>query len=255
MRLKTLLNKTKEGETLKDNEVRILAEKLELVYSVPKLFFKIVLSVALLAVAIYCFIKIEHLVVNLIVSILVLILILLIFLVNNSTKNTLKYLEALKEFYINRLSNFEGFENFFVQHQYQRNGYLQNWLAIILTNGKDFYIFDDFFEETEYVLPRNFKSANNKRPVLKIIDREFVNKRPIFFKSSEINYFQLLKPDNTTLTEKEKYGYEYRRFTFSPIKYELDNYCYLELTDGSVFRFSPDAVLFFRKKATTKERT
>lgn len=255
MTFNKLLQKTKEGETLTDSEVRILAKKLELTVSTPKLFFKIVLACLLMGVSIFCFIKIDNLIINLIILALILVLILFVFLMNNSTNKTLKYLEALKEFSLERFSDYEGFENVFVQHQYQRNGYLQNLLAIIATNGKEFYIFDDLFEETEYPLNRKFKSVNNKRPVLKIISREFAKKRPVFFKSSEINYYELLKPDNSTPTEKEKYGYEYRRFTFSPAKYNLDNYCYLELTDGSVFRFSPEAIHFFRKKIAIKERT
>ena len=47
-------------------------------------------------------------------------------------------------------------------------GYLQNTLAILITDGYDFYLFDDIFKETEYLLPRKFKSDNNKKPTLKV---------------------------------------------------------------------------------------
>ena len=34
----------------------------------------------------------------------------------------------------------------------------------------------------------------------------------------------------------------------------LDNYCLLELEDGSTFKLAPEAIMLLRKKAKQKER-
>ena len=49
-----------------------------------------------------------------------------VFLLNWNTKKIVSYLEVVKDFYIDRLCEYEGFENVLVQHQYVKNGYLQS---------------------------------------------------------------------------------------------------------------------------------
>ena len=126
--------------------------------------------------------------------------------------------------------------------------------AILLTDGYDFYLFDDFLKATEYRLPFKFKSSNNPRPTLKVINQEFIHKRPIYFKLKEIDYFQLHKPVELDLKEKENYGFEYRRYTYTPVKEELSNYCLLVLEDGSSFKLDCEVVALLRRRANKKER-
>ena len=191
---------------------------------------------------------------KIIISIILLFLLIIVLFFKCNTKKIVSYLDVLKDFYIERLCEYEGFENIFVQHQFMKNGYLQNNLVIFATDGYDFYIFDDLLKETKYLLPNKFKAPNNKRPALKIFDQEFVRKRPVYFHVNEISYYKLLKPYIPDLKEEETYGYEYRRYTYTATSNRLDNYCLLELEDGSTFKLAPEAIVLLRKKAKQKER-
>ena len=254
MRLGQLLNKTRNGETLTDKEIDILAKKLNITDSVFVISYKVILSVIVLILAIFGLVNIDNNVIKWIIVGVGVVLVFLIFLLKNNTSKIVKYLEVVKEFYIERLCEYEGFENMFLEHQFMKNGYLQNNLAIIASDGYDFYIFDDLLKETKYLLPSKFKSPNNKRPALKIFDSEFVRKRPVCFHVNEISYYKLLKPYIPDLKEEETYGYEYRRYTYTPTSNRLDNYCLLELEDGSTFKLAPEAIMLLRKKAKQKER-
>lgn len=254
MRLGKLYNLTKNGETLNKKQVDDLAKKIGLIYSPFSLVFRIILSVLILLVVILSFINVDNLGFNIVVMIIGLLSIIMVFVLSFNEQKIVSYLLTLQEFYVNHFNEYEGFESIFVQHQYQRNGYLQNTLAILITDGYDFYLFDDIFKETEYLLPRRFKSSNNKKPTLKIINQEFVNKRPVSFKLEEIAYYSLLKPFVGDAQEKNTLGYEFRRYTYTPLKFELENYCLIMLEDGSSFKLSPDVVLLLRKKASKKER-
>ena len=254
MRLNKLFSKTKKGETLTEQEIDILAKKLGLTDSLFSLTYKIGTTVLVSVLAIILMISVDNDVLRVLIGILAAGIILVIFILKWNTKKIVSYLEVVKDFYIDRLCEYEGFENVLVQHQYIKNGYLQNNLAIFATDGYDFYIFDDLLKETKYLLPRKFKSPNNKRPALKVFDQEFVRKRPVCFHANEIKYYQLYKPYLGDAKEQETYGYEYRRYTYTISSNVLDNYCLLELNDGSSFKLSPEVVLLLRKKAKKKER-
>ena len=193
-------------------------------------------------------------VLKIIISIILLFLLIIVLFFKCNTKKIVSYLDVLKDFYIERLCEYEGFENIFVQHQFMKNGYLQNNLVIFATDGYDFYIFDDLLKETKYLLPNKFKAPNNKRPALKIFDQEFVRKSPVCFHVNEISYYQMFKPYAGDLKEKATLGYEYRRYTYTVTSNNLSNYCLLELEDGSTFKLAPEAVMLLRKKAKKKER-
>lgn len=253
MRLRQLFNKTRRGETLTEKEVDILASKLQLNESFSSLGLKILLSIVVVLLVITGLICINYIIFQVIIVILGLSLIIFIFVKKNK-KPVIKYLEILKDFYIDRLCEYEGFENMLVQHQYMKNGYLQNNLAIFATDGYVFYIFDDFLKETRYLLPAQFKGPNNKRPALKIFNQEFVRKRPVCFEVNEINYFELYDPKLPDIKENESYGCIYRRYTYTITNNILDNYCLLVLNDGSTFKLAPEAVILLRKKASKKER-
>ncbi len=254
MRLSKLYSKSRKGETLTDLEVDILAKKLGLKDSFFSLAYKIIMTILIVFIEVFCLITIEYLVLNIIISVLLFAFLIFVLVYKCNTKKIISYLEVLKDFYIERLCEYEGFENIFIQHQFMKNGYLQNNLAIFATDGYDFYIFDDLLKETKYLLPRKFKAPNNKRPALKIFDSEFVRKRPVCFHINEISYYQLLKPYIPDLKEEETYGYEYRRYTYTVTSNTLNNYCLLELEDGSTFKLAPEAVVLLRKKAKMKER-
>lgn len=254
MRLSKLYEKTKRGETLTEVEVDILAKKLRLTDSAFTLTYKVLATILIVVLTVFVFATVEYLFVKILMLVIALALLALVFLFKGNTRKIVAYLEILKDFYIDRLCEYEGFENVFVQHQYMKNGYLQNNLAIFATDGYDFYIFDDLLKETKYLLPRKFKSPNNKRPALKIFDQEFVRKRPICFHANEIAYYQMFKPYIGDVREKETYGYEYRRYTYTISSNTLTNYCLLELADGSTFKLAPEAVVLLRKKAKKKER-
>lgn len=254
MRFNKILSLTRKGETLTDKQIDSLACHLKLKFSTFNLLLKSIISIVVLSITVYCFIKIDKLIVNMIILSISIILILLIFLIKNNTKKIILYLDALKEFSLKKYSEFEGIELLLVQHQFQKNGYLQNDLAIIIADKYDFYIFDDFLKETKYLLPNKFKSNINKQPALKVINPEFVNKRPVHFKLDEIAYYSLVKPFNQSKKIKVNLGSDYYRYTFTPLKFELDNYCMLVLEDGSTFKLGEETITLLRKKAIAKER-
>lgn len=254
MHLSHLLNKTKRGETLTEKETDFLAKKLGLTESFSSLGIKIILTVIICVLAAIGVINIDYLLLQIFIAIIAVVLIVFIFVYRKNTKKIVEYLELVKNFYIDRLCEYEGFENMLVQHQYMKNGYLQNNLAIFATDGYDFYIFDDLLKETRYLLPSNFKGPNNKRPALKIFDQEFVRKRPVCFHVNEIAYYQLLSQTLPNIKEDESYGFIYRRYTYTISNLVLDNYCLLVLNDGSTFKLAPESVVLLRKKARKKER-
>ena len=254
MRLSQLLNKTKKGETLTEKEIDILAKKLGIVDSVFVIILKIIIWLAVLALGIFLAVLIKSDVFNWILVFVLLGLGVFLFLYRVNTAKIVKYLEVVKEFYIERLCDYEGFESMLVQHQYMKNGYLQNNLAIFATDGYVFYLFDDLLKETSYLLPRKFKGPNNKRPALKVFDQEFVKKRPVCFEVKEIAYYELNNPAIPDTKENESYGCIYRRYTYTIKDTFLSNYCLLVLTDGSTFKLAPEAVTLLRKKAKKKER-
>ena len=202
MLLVTLLNKVKRGEIFTPKEVDILAKKLKLTTSAFPLIFRMVLTTLICILVAIGLVNIEYLFVKILIIVLAIALILFIFLYKGNTKDIVLYLETLKGFYAGRLCEYEGFETLLVQHQFMKNGYLQNSLAIFATDGYTFYIFDDLLKETKYLLPRKFKGPNNKRPALKVLDQEFVRKRPVCFEANEIAHYQLLKPYSSSDTQK-----------------------------------------------------
>ena len=254
MRLNDIYNKTKRGETLTEKETDFLAKKLGLTNIFSSLGLKIILSVIICVLAIIGIVSLEYILFKILIGILAVVLIVLVFVYKKNTKKIVDYLDLLKNFYIDRLCEYEGFENILVQHQYMKNGYLQSNLAIFATDGYDFYIFDDLLKETRYLLPSNFKGPNNKRPALKIFDKEFVRKRPVCFHVNEIAYYQLFSETLPNIKEDESYGCVYRRYTFTITNLVLENYCLLVLNDGSTFKLAPESVNLLRKKARKKER-
>ena len=249
-----LLSKTKKGEILTEKEVDILAKKLGLAESFPRLLLKGLLTAIIAVLTVIGLIYIEQIAIKIIIILVAIIIILFIFLFKRNTALIVKYLDTVKDFYIDRLCEFEGFESMLVQHQFMKNGYLQNNLAIFATDGYVFYIFDDLLKETKYLLPKKFKAPNNKRPALKVFDKEFVRKRPVCFEAKEISYYELLNPYTVNTKEEETYGYLYRRYTYTISDNVLDNYCMLVLNDGSTFKLAPEVVVLLRKKARRKER-
>ena len=254
MNFLTLLNKTKRGEVLTSKEVEILAKKLKLTDSAAPLIIKIVLTTLVCILLAIGLVNLTELFVKIIIIILAIILIVFIFLYRGNTKNIVLYLETLKGFYAGRLCEYEGFDTLLVQHQFMKNGYLQNSLAIFATDGYSFYIFDDLLKETKYLLPSKFKGPDNKRPALKVLDQEFVRKRPVCFEAKEIAYYQLLRPFIAKEKEDKGYGSIYKKYTYTILDIELDNYCLLVLNDGSTFKLAPDVVTLLRKNAKRKEK-
>lgn len=254
MKFRKILNMTKKGESLNNSQIESLAIYLGLRYSTNILLFKGIIALGILGLVIFGLIKVDNLVFDMVISLVGFALIILLFLIRFRRKNILIYLETLKEFYLNKFNEFEGMESIFVRHQFQKNGYLQNDLAILITDGYDFYIFDDIFKETLYCLPLRYRSSLNKKPMLKVINPEFVNKRPVHFKLNEIAYYSLVKPFVSDKKVKINFGNDYYRFTYISPKFELDNYCLLLLEDGSSFKFGEDAITFLRKKSPKKER-
>ena len=254
MSFSKLINKTKKGETLSEKEVNELARHLGLKETFFSMFFKILLILVVSVICGYLVININIAALQIIFSVISLVIIVFILLTKGNTSKIIKYLEVVQEFYIDRLCEYEGFESVFVQHQFVKNGYLQNTLAIFASDGYEFYIFDDLMKETMYRLPFRFSCPINKRPCLKIFDQEFVRKRPICFQASEIDYYQMYKPYVGDFKEKLTYGYEFRRYTFTVTNMNLNNYCLLVLKDGSTFKLAPEAVVLLRKKAKKKER-
>lgn len=255
MLLVTLLNKTKRGEVLTSKEIDILAKKLKLSDSIFPLIIRIILTTLICVLMAIGLANIEYLIVKILIVILAIALILFIFFFRGNTKDIISYLDALKGFYAGRLCEYDDFDTILVQHQFMKNGYLQNSLAIFATDGYSFYIFDDLLKETKYLLPRKFKGPNNKRPALKVLDQEFVRKRPVCFEVNEIDYYQLLKPFTSNEKEDKSYGEVYKRYTYTISDITLDNYCLLVLKDGSSFKLAPDVVTLLRKSAKRKEKT
>ena len=254
MRLSQLLDKTRNGETLTDKEIDILAKKLGIVDSSSVITFKIIIWFLFMGLGIFLAVIINNDIFWWILLFVLLGLALFLLFYKVNTNKIVKYLEVVKEFYIERLCDYEGFESMLVQHQYMKNGYLQNNLAIFATDGYVFYLFDDLLKETSYLLPKKFKGPNNKRPALKVFNPEFVNKRPVCFEISEIAYYELNNPAIPDTKENESYGCIYRRYTFTLNDLFLKNYCLLVLNDGSTFKLAPEAVTLLRKKAKKKER-
>lgn len=254
MRFNKLLDLTANGKCLSEKEVKQLAQKLKLVYSPFDLVIRCIISLALIIITIIIFAKIDNPVFGLISLGVSIVLIILIFFYKNNKSKIIKYLETLKEFYLKRLANYEGFETMQVAHNFQKNGFLQNKICIIVTDGYEFYIFDDMLKETEYPLPKVFRTPKNKYPVLKVLDPDFINKRPVSFMLSDIAFYQLNKPFNESMSEEESVAYDYQRYTYTIKSLELDNYCWLELNDRSVFKLAAEAVVLLRKKAKGKEK-
>ena len=255
MQLKKLLSLTKKGEILNKKQIDLLAICLGLRYSTNILIFKSIISIGILGFSLFCFKMINNKTINTVIFLMCIVLIVSLFVVKFRRRNIILYLEALKDFYLKKFQEFEGMESTFVRHQFQKNGYLQNDLAILITDGYEFYIFDDFLKETIYELPRKYKSSLNKHPMLKTINPEFVNKRPVHFKLNEIAYYSLVKPYVLDKVIKTNLGNDYFRFTYISPKYELENYCLLLLEDGSAFKLGEDVVTLLRKKAPKKERS
>lgn len=253
MSFSRLLNKTKKGLSLSKKEVDSLAVKLGLISSISSLFIRLFLLIVLITLGIIIFIEIENEILKYFALFIIISLILFVTIYKNNKHKIIKYLEAIKEFYLKRFEEFQGVESIFLIHEYQRNGYLRKNLCIFFTDGYDFYIFDDLLKETPYPLPKKFSSSKNKKPYLKIFDAEFVNKAPVYFTLSEINNYGLYEPFND-FKERDSLGNDYRRYTFTIAKRELSNYCTIELKDKSVFKLSPEVIRILRKKASSKER-
>lgn len=253
--MKKLLELTKEGQVLNEKQINSLIRKLGFKHTIFSLIIRCIIATLIVALTIYCFLKIEDNNINWIILGVTIVLLILVFTIKfNRTKKIIKYLDALQEFYLRRFSEFEGFESIFVAHQVKKKSYLQNNLVILISNGIDFYIFDDIFEATKFRLPRKFKSEKNKTPVLKIISRDFGNKRPVHFKQEDIYNYELRKGNEVDVKEKYNYGYEYKRYTYSFKKSDLDNYCMLSLVDGSTYKLGSEAIVLLRKKAIGKEK-
>lgn len=253
MQLKTLIKDTSMGKCLNEKEINILASKLGLFTNRRILIFKALIASILLIFGITLLVIINNFM-RFVLFALIIFLIIMLFCYKNNTKVIINYLEAIKGYYLNRFKDYEGFESVFLIHEFQKSGWLQNHLCILITDGYDFYIFDDFLKETAYALPRKFKAPDNKKPVLKVFDKNFVDKKPVYFKLSDINYYQLAKDFDDKFLETASLGSDYKRYSYSISNYELKNYCLLELNDHSIFKFSPEAIRILRKKAKSKER-
>ena len=152
MNLNKFLLLSKDGKSLTQKQIDSLAISLKLKESKLSVAFKIVILIITAGIMALVFTKIENLVIDFIILALAIAFILFVFLYRNNEKRIITYLDALKDFYINRFKDFEGFETVFLQHQFQKNGYLQNKYCIMLTDGYDFYIFDDMLKETESII-------------------------------------------------------------------------------------------------------
>jgi len=253
--MRKLLQLTREGQVLNEKQINSLIRKLGFKHTFFSLIIRCFIATLIVALTIYCFLKIEDNNINWIILGVTIIMLIFVFTIKfNRTKKILTYLSALQDFYLSRFSEFEGYESVFVAHQVKKKSYLQNNLVLLISNGTDFYLFDDIFEATKYRLPRKFKSEKNRTPVLKIISNDFSNKRPVHFKFEEIYHYELRRNNEVDVKEKYNYGYEYRRYTYSFKRSDLDNYCTLSLIDGTSYKLGEEAIVLLRKKAVGKEK-
>lgn len=247
-----VLQKTLNGDCLNDKEINQLASQLDLTLSSPKLIWKLIISFLLIISSVLSFV-IYNKIVGIIVSVSSFVIILFILLIKNNKAKIINYLDTLRDASIEKYSKYEGFESVLVVHDYQKSGFLQNNLAVLMTDGYEFFIFDDKLKNTFHELPRCFRTHDNKHPVLKVFDKDYVDKKPVSFILSDIDYFKV-NGEYLDFCEEQSLGKDYERYTMFPKQEKLDRFCYLELTDRSVFKMSLNAAYLLRKYAKGKER-
>lgn len=252
MKFSELLEQMRQGTCLSDNEVSELAVHLKLI--TPKWFkiLRILLSVFLSLVSVFNFLFVDELY-GLIFMVFTIIGITILFKPRRNHYLINQYLEAIKTYYINRFNEFESFEKISLDCSLvsSKTGSVHH-LCHLFSDGYEFYLFSDFLKETDYFLPKFFRSKDVEMPILKVFDDYFINSKPISFNLTEIVYF---KASNQ----------------FTKIDYDLsylDDYIYmkgfkgdektsfvlLQLTEQRIIKFAPEAIEFFRKMAPDKEK-
>ena len=254
MPLDKLLDDTKNGIQLNEKEIHQLAVELHLVLPKWLLFVKRLIAILLVLLSFYIFIKFEVMI-SLILLAAIVLLFFLAFRPKRKYDLIIRYIEAVKSFYLERFKEYKGFESIYIAHDYSKRGKLHNNFVLIFSDGYEFYIFDDLLMETDYNLPKKFCSKNVKRPVLKVFNSDYVYKEPVSFNVADIAFFSLNKHYEVDLKAKNCWGDEYCRYIYGGVESELKNYVWLELKNRMFFKFDAKSISFFRRKAIDKERT
>lgn len=166
-----------------------------------------------------------------------------IFILVTYFKNNRKtYYETLQAYLKSEYADFEGYSNCYT-YVYDRANLLDkniNTDAInFITNGYEFYIYNDQLNETKYFLGDSYKSKFNQSPKLKVIGRK--KEKALNFYLKDIESYYICKKKKK-ITDKE----------FDPItkvfsKDDISDYVVLKLKSGVIYKFGPKVYSYLKE--------
>lgn len=158
------------------------------------------------------------------------------------TKNQKQYYRALNDYIKSEFDDFENYSNYYT-YVYDKENLLDKNIitdsVFFITNGYEFYIYNDFLEATNYYLNSYFKSKHNDNPRLKVIARRKEKALAFYLKDID-EYFVYEKKGNI-----EKYNFDPLTKVFSAI--ETKKYTSLKLKNGMEYKFGPEIFLCLKK--------
>lgn len=250
MSLSELLNHISEGACLSEGEVYTLATQLRLVNNNAIKKIKVITGLILFIISVICFFAFDVFV-GILVGIISIVIIYLMFQKRTNIVLITDYLDCVKKYYSTRFSDYCDFKLIPVVRDCFVEGENENRLCYLFSDGYEFYLFDDFLTDTEFELPKEFKTTFVNKPILKVFDANFIDKNPIFFKITDIVFYK------ANIAEKyhaiNSYG-EYDLYTKSYKKSELTSYVWLKLFNNQSYKFDVKILDFLRSVAKEKER-
>jgi len=166
----------------------------------------------------------------------------IIFLHHYYLKNQKLYYLALDDYIKSEFDDFLNYSNYYT-YVYDKDNLLDKSIVtnnvFFITNGYEFYVYNDFLEERDYYLKRLFKKKNNESPKLKVIARKKEKALTFYLKDIEEYYVY----DKKAKISDKNYDPVTKVFSIE----ERKKYTSLKLKNGIEYCFGPEIYLCLKK--------
>lgn len=254
MLFKRLLLKIETGQVLTKKQEKSLINKLHLTRPFSRsLLYVVIFSISLVFLVIGFTggqAPLTSWVAYLIFALLVLLLVYLVFIPKHL--NIKKYFNAVEKFYEIKFKNYSNYDILYIgQHVNPHIKPLRSQKIYLLTDGFHYLFVNDYFTNTEYLLPKYLTNGN--KAYLRILNEKITDNYRMMVRLPDIEHFYVVKQEKNSSEEVKECDASYYKFFLDQTTKMDEDYVVLKMKGGIIFRLSYDVYDLFMEHMPLKE--
>lgn len=177
---------------------------------------------------------------------------------HHKTERILNYFDALSDFTEQKFSKYDKYEINYVKNIKSPNNPLTTNKVYLLTDGFNIIIYEDFMENTDYLLPGTFKT--NIRTVLPVFNYDTIDSKPFVYTINNIISYRIngreqnefIWEPSKVLNKKTNARIEERVLLLDQF-IQKENYIDVIIENGNIIKIDIDALDVLRQIMPNKE--